>query len=366
MNPQPLFCPNDACPSRGCTEQGNIIVHDSLKNRYKCKTCGKTFSARQGTPLYRLQTDEKTLLLVLALLAYGCPIPAIVFAFGLDERTVRRWLSKAGAHCQQMHQHRVSDQPHALGQVQADELRVRLQKRLVVWMALAIQVNTRLWLGGALSPTRDNRLLARLVGQVKAQALFGPLLLVTDGLTSYVRAWQRAFRSPVWTGRRGRPLLLNWPEVVIGQVLKQYQQGHVVGVVRRLAQGTCQQLTALLPEGQVLNTAYIERLNATFRQRLFGLVRRTRCLLRQQTTLEAGMYLVGCVYNFCTAHKSLRQETPEGGRKYMERTPAMAAGIAEYVWTIGDLMRYRVPPAPYMPPKRRGRPSRKVALFNHT
>jgi hypothetical protein len=293
------------------------------------------------------------------LLAYGCPLQAIVRAFGFDERTLARWQKKAGAHCQAVHERLVQDQPRDLGAVQADELRVKLQKRLVVWMALCIQVPTRLWLGGVLSVQRDRHLIARLVAKVKACALYGPLLLVTDGLASYVWAWQKAFRTPVFTGRKGRPALLAWPDIVIGQVIKQYQKGHVVGVAHRLVQGTKAQLEALLPAKQVLNTAYIERLNATFRQRLGSLVRRSRCLVRQAATLEAGMYLVGCVYNFCTPHKSLRQEQPDGGRKWRERTPAMAAGIACDVWTVAELLTYRVPPWPYMPPRRRGRPPKR-------
>ncbi len=172
-------------------------------------------------------------------------------------------------------------------------------------------------------------------------------------------AWKKAFRTPVWTGKKGRPTLLAWPDIVIGQVVKQYQSGHVVGVVHRLVQGSQAQMKALLPVGQVLNTAYIERLNATFRQRLGSLVRRSRCLVRQRSTLEAGRYLVGCVYNFCTPHKSLRQEQPDARRKWVERTPAMAAGISADVWTVGELLTYRVPPPPFVPPRRRGRPPTK-------
>ena len=78
--------------------------------------------------------------------------------------------------------------------------------------------------------------------------------------------------------------------------------------------------------GQQLNTAFIERLNATFRARLAALGRRTRSLARLDETLLAGMYLIGCVYNFCTDHKSLRVPGIIGGRrKWLPRTPAMAA-----------------------------------------
>jgi len=154
VNPQPLFCANADCPSRGVQEQSNIIVHDRLKSRFKCNTCGTTFTARKGTVLYRLQTREATVLLVLALLAYGCPLAAIVRAFGFDQRTVARWQKKAGTHCQAVHERLVQDQPRHLGFVQADELRVKLQQRLVVWMALAIQVSTRLWLNASAASLR--------------------------------------------------------------------------------------------------------------------------------------------------------------------------------------------------------------------
>jgi transposase-like protein len=310
--------------------------------------------------LYRLQTKEQIVLLVVALLTYGCPVQAIVHAFGFDERTVARWQKKAGQHCQAVHKHLVEGQARDLQQVQADEIRVKLQKRLIVWMALAIQVPTRLWLGGVISPHRNKTLIDRLVASVKAQALCRPLLLVTDGLSTYVKAWQRAFRTPVLTGKRGRPTLLAWPELVIGQVIKQYEKNRVTGVLHRLVQGTNDQLRALLPPKQVLNTAYIERLNATFRQRLGCLVRRSRCLAKQPVTLECGMYLVGSVYNFCTPHQSLRLVCVEGERRRVLRTPAMAAGIAERVWTVGELLTYRVPPAPFVPPKRRGRPPKKA------
>jgi transposase-like protein len=356
MNPQPLFCTNDACPSRGCTGQANIVVHDSLKNRYRCKICKKTFTDTKGTTFYRIKTDPKTVVVVLTLLAFGCPLQAIVAAFGLDERTVKRWQHRAGAHCQTLHEALVL-QPRDLQQVQADEIRVKMQGRLVVWLAMAICVPTRLWLGGVVAAKRDTRLLLALAVKVKACALLGPLLLVSDGLKAYKRAWQKAFRQPLLTGQRGRPWLVPWQEVAIAQTVKWQEAGRVLGIrVCHLA-GDCSQIARLLPERQVLNTAYIERLNATFRQRLGCLVRRSRCLARQAKTLEAAMYLLGGVYNFCTPHQSLGQE----GQK---RTPAMAAGITQDCWSVGQLLSYRVAPAPFVPKKRRSRKPKSQASLS--
>lgn len=347
MNPHPLFCPNDACASRGVQDADNIRVHDSLRDRWRCTTCKKTFSGRQGTLFYRTKTEEATIILVLTLLGYGCPLQAIVQAFGFHARTVKDWQDKAGRHAEQVHTALVTAQTLDLQQVQADEVRVRLQKRCLVWMAMAMCVPTRLWLGGVSSVHRDKRLLRRLAAKVKACACFAPLLLVSDGWSAYPGVWQSAFRTPVHTGRRGRPCLLAWPHLVIGQMLKQYKKGRVLGIQERLVQGTEAQLAALLPAENKISTAYIERLNATFRARLGCLVRRSRALARLPETVANGMYLVGCLYNFCTPHRSLSQE--------QERTPAMAAGLTGHIWSVGELLFFRVAPVPFVPKKKRGR-----------
>ena len=225
-------------------------------------------------------------------------------------------------------------------------------------MAMAIQVSTRLWLGGVVSVSRDKRLIWRLAQIIRSQALERPILLMTDGLVTYINAWKRAFTNAIRNGKQGRPQLVPWLNVVIGQVVKRYEQKRVVGVDHRLIQGTKQLFDALSITGQKMNTAYIERINATFRQRLCGLVRRGRCLLRREVVLEQGMYLVGCVYNFCTPHESLRVQNATGARPY-GRTPAMAAGITDEIWSISDLFWYRIAPPPYVPTKsksNRGRP----------
>jgi transposase-like protein len=358
MSPQLLFCLNLDCPSRGRIDADNIRVHNSLEGRFRCHTCGRTFASTKGTIFYRLKTDPKIVILVLTLLAYGCPLQAIVRAFEFDERTVTNWQKKAGEHCKQTHRHLVEQQARDLGQVQADEIRAKLQKRLVLWMAMALQVSTRLWLGGVVSPSRDKVLIRRLVHMVRCQALERPILLMTDGLVTYVKAWKRAFCNIVKSGKRGHPRHIPWPHVVIGQVVKRYEKKRVVGVDHRLVQGTKQLFEALNVMGQKMNTAYIERINATFRQRLCGLVRRGRCLLRREAVLEGGMYLIGCVYNFCTPHESLRVQNAAGAC-WAQRTPAMAAGITDDIWSISDLFWYRIAPPPYIPTKpksNRGRP----------
>jgi transposase-like protein len=362
MNPRKVFCPNMACAARGQTGKGNIQVHSQKDQRCVCKVCGQTFAITKGTIFYRLRHAPELVIQVLVLLAYGCPIQAVVKAFGLDERTVRDWHARAGKHCQQVHEHLVEDTVHDLKQVQADEIKVKTQKG-TFWMALAIWVQPRLWIGGVVSAKRDLDLIQALADKVKQMALCRPLLLAVDGLASYVSAFRNAFRSklPHLEGETGRCKLVAWQEVAIVQVVKQRIEG-VLSVERRIVQGAKELVERLIQTTQgkgVINTAFIERLNATFRQRINALTRRTRNLAQQAETLIAGMYLVGCFYNFCDFHRSLRLKLSVGsfGYHWVQRTPAIAAGLTDHQWTPAELFNFRIPLPPWVLPKQRGRPS---------
>jgi transposase-like protein len=361
MNLEKIFCPNLECPARGQCGRGNISVHSHKEKRCYCEVCDKTFSVSKGTIFYRLKTEPMKVLWVLTLLAYGCPVQAIVVAFGFDERTVKGWWQRAGEHCQAVHEHVVGQSQLDLQQVQADEIKVKTQGG-TIWMAMAMMVPSRLWLGGVISPKRDLSLIQSLVDQVRAMALCRPLLIAVDGLVSYVSAVQHAFRSPVpRPGQPGRCFLRPWSEVAIVQVVKQRAKASLT-IVRRIAQGSRQQVDRLLQASQgggQINTAFIERLNATFRQRLPWLARRCRHLARQPQTLQAGMFIVGCIYNFCTYHDTLRVAffLAKGGRRWLHRTPAIAAGLTDHRWSLEELFNFKVPPARWVPPKQRGRPS---------
>jgi transposase-like protein/IS1 family transposase len=361
MDPTTVFCPNRHCPARGQTGMGNIGIHSQKEQRCICHECHKTFSATKGTALYRLRTAAETVTLVVTLLAHGCPLHAIVAAFGFDERTVARWMARGGRQGQAVQEHLV-EHPRDLGQVQADEIRVKKQGG-IVWMALAMMVNTRLWLGGEVSEHRDMTLIRRLIERVRRCAAPRPLLCCTDGLCTYVRAIRETFRDRRRTGQRGRPRLCAWANLCIAQVVKRYEQRRVVDVERRIVQGAAEQVEQLRRQSQgdgVINTAYIERLNATFRERLASLTRRGRALARRTCTLQHSMYLIGTVYNFCTPHESLQVAQTGAGRAHVARTPAMAAGITEHCWTVQELLAFHVPPSRWTPPKQRGRPSRAL------
>jgi len=285
-----------------------------------------------------------------------------VASFGFKERTVARWERRAGQHCEAVHAAVVQQGQVDLQHVQADELWVKLVGRRC-WLALALAVPSRLWLGGVLGASRDQPLLGSLVAQVRGAARSLAILVCVDGLAGYVGAFRRGFRTRQPSGKPGRPKLVPEAGLLIAQVVKQYAKRRVIACETRIAQGTAAAVAAVLAAtrtGQQINTAFIERLNATFRARLAPLARRSRALARQEASLVGLMYLVGCLYNFCSEHASLRQPAAGGsGRKWVGRTPAMAAGLTDHCWSVAELLHYRIPPPPWTPPRRRGRKPRQ-------
>lgn len=362
MDPQCQFCHNPHCPARGQRGQGHIRILSRQERRYQCVQCWSSFAETTGTPFYRLHKRQELVVVVVTLLAHGCPIQAIVAAFGLDERTVAGWQSRAGEHCEEVHQHLVGQGKLDLQHVQADELWVKMVGRKV-WMAMVMAVPFRLWLGGAISVHRDGALIGRVVQMVRAATGSLAMLVCVDGLATYVSAFLKAFRHRVATGRPGRPRLVVEPGLLLGQVVKRCVQRRVVSVSQNIVRGTAEAIERVLKAtgtGAGIHTAYIERLNATFRSVLAPLVRRGRALAHKESILKAGMYLVGCAYNFCWAHDSLRLAAPASSRyKWQERTPAMAAGLTNHRWTMDELLHTQVPLPAWVPRRRRGRPPKQ-------
>ncbi len=296
MDPHKRFCHNERCWAYGRAGEGHIVIHSQKEQRYRCKRCSKTFSATKGTALYRMHKPHALVATVVTLLAYGCPPQAIVAAFGLDERTIHRWQLMSGQQCRRLHEHIVQAGGVLLAQVQADELRVRVVGG-VMWLASAISVTSRLWLGGVVQTRRDRGLIRTLLEGVRACGTFETLLLCTDGLASYPKQALKVFSKPLRTGKRGRPRLLLPEGLMVAQAIKRYARRRVIGVLRRVVRGTEEAVEARLvctqgSESALINTAYIERLQATLRSRLAALARRTRAAARQRRTLEAGMWLI--------------------------------------------------------------------------
>jgi transposase-like protein len=341
MNPRQQLCPE--CGAQG--KDGLIGIHSQREQRYRCKHCLRTFSERCGTAYCGLKHETALFTIVITLLAYGCPGTAIVEAYGLDGRTVRAWLARAGQHSQAVHERTVGQQQWDLEHVQVDELKVRVQGR-VIWLTLALMVRTRLWLGMAQDVKRSKAMIVACLQQVARCALCRPLLLAVDGFNMYQTALKKAFRSKHPIGKGGRLKWVEWGNVVLTQVVKARgnQRGNIEQVVSLGSAEVADPLRRRSNGGRQINTAFIERFNATVRQRLACLTRRSRQTLRQPSTLVFSMALMGCVYNFCTDHRGLNQVlyvTPRR-RHWIKRTPAMAAGLTDHRWSLEELLSFKV------------------------
>jgi transposase-like protein/IS1 family transposase len=365
MNASETFCPNAGCIARGKIGQGNIVIHGRNRPRYKCKTCGRTFSAKEGTMFAGLRKPTSLIVIVVTLLAYGCPLQAIVHAFELDERTVASWRDRAGSHCEKVHKDKIEQGKLDMIHVQVDEIWVKARGS-IAWMGLAIIIPTRLWIAGAVSQTRDRKLADHVLQQIRrCSKTLCDLLICTDGWSPYPNSIKRAFREKIKrAGKRGRCAFEVWPDLHIGTVIKHTVNKHLKEVIRQMSHGSLEKATELLKisnGGTMLNTSFIERFNGTIRERLASMTRKCRHASSKLFAFHTGMYLIGCSYNFCWYHRELSKSSENGGLG-MPCTPAMASGLTDHQWSMFELLSYKIAPPALLIPKRRGRSSTKSSL----
>lgn len=194
---------------------------------------------------------------------------------------------------------------------------------------------------------RDQVNVRRLMVMVKAQ-LEGrvPGLVTTDGYPGYAEAFRRVFGTMVKpVRRRGGPhrvaKRLVPPGLTHAAVRKVVESGRVVEVRRELVLGTEANLEAALSASTVsttVNTSFVERHNATDRHRNARKSRRTYRFSRSREVHEAAGYFTLYGYNFCWPVRTLRESRGDGTHR--PRTPAMAAGLADHVWGIGEWLSY--------------------------
>jgi hypothetical protein len=123
------------------------------------------------------------------------------------------------------------------------------------------------------------------------------------------------------------------------QVVKRREGGRVVEVNVEVIYGD---KTTLDLVGA--NTSYVERTNLTSRHINGRLVRKTLSFSKELEMLKASSVWEDAVYNLTREVKTLRVEVEEEGRRFEPRTPAMAAGLTDHIWSIKELLWTIVPP----------------------
>ncbi len=182
-------------------------------------------------------------------------------------------------------------------------------------------------------------------------------MFTSDKLPAYVAALIANYSTPEppplkrGPGRpRQEPQRILDPDLCYAQVDKRREGGRVVEVHRRIIFGSAQDIARLLKEdgcGLQINTAYVERDNLTSRQSNGRLVRKTWSHSKKEYFLRQQIALEDAVYNFVRPHSALRVKLlrlAAHGRKWEQRTPAMAAGLTDHIWTLEELLSYRLSP----------------------
>ena len=134
-------------------------------------------------------------------------------------------------------------------------------------------------------------------------------------------------------GRFPHPRLVAPDDLFYAQVVKvRDQAGHLLEVCPQVIFGGVRRFFKELARrglGTTIQTAFMERWYATLRGLVAPLRRRTRCLSWSSARHQGRVWLIVSLYNWVLPHKSLRQ-----GRQ--PRTPAMALGLADHVWTYRE------------------------------
>lgn len=224
-----------------------------------------------------------------------------------------------------------------------------------VWVWRAIDPISRLRLANHLSKIRDTANAEAFLREVAATIDSKELLFTSDKLKVYAPALLEVFGTvePEEQYHIGRPRThrrkVMPPGILYGQVDKEREKGHLVCVERRSVFGTIEQIQALLDRdghSKVINTSYVERDNLSVRQHNGRVVRKTLSYSKHWDMHQHAMDFEDAMHNFVRPHSSLRIKLSslQGRRKYLHRTPAMAKGLTDHIWSIRELVTYRLPP----------------------
>jgi IS1 family transposase len=295
--------------------------------------------------------------------------------FEVDPHTVLHWLVEAAEQLQAFSRHFLCN-VH-VKQLQLDELYAMLRaikngalsdddaikrlERSPHWVWTAIDPESKLLVVIDVG-TRTLAMTQGVVHQV-AQMLApdcAPLFL-TDGFRAYMTALLTHYGDWVQLSRRqatGPPPKPRWmprPGLLYAQVIKTVRRRRLVRVSHRVVFGTLATVHEVLANhGWQINTSFVERLNLDLRQRVAAVGRRVNTLCQGEDGLRQQLVVFQTYHNFVLPHASLRQPllVPEAtngsgsAKRWRPCTPAMAAGITEHVWTLREVLLFRVPPWP--------------------
>jgi IS1 family transposase len=373
------FCPNPDCAYRGWVGWGNLRANGhpngSPWRQLLCVVCRGYFLETLGTLLHGKRAAGDLIVRVIACLAEGLGIRGTARVFEVDPNTVLQWLVEAAEQLQAFSRYVLHDV--RVRQVQLDELFALLSavkagevtetealerlERSPQWVWVAMDPESKLVL--TIDVGERTLAIAQRVVHHVAQVLApdcAPLFL-TDGFREYVTALLTHYGQWVQPPRRQaqgplpKPRWMPRPALLYAQVVKTVRRRRLVAVTHRMVFGTLEAVEQVLAAcGWQIQTAFVERLNLDIRQRVAAVGRRVTTLCKGEDGMRQQLVLFHAYHNFCLPHASLRvplvAPVPTNGtgsaKRWQPRTPAMAAGLTDHVWTLREVLLFRVPPWP--------------------
>jgi IS1 family transposase/transposase-like protein len=374
MDWKTLYCPNPVCPFYGVRfGESRLVKNGTTRGQHQalCRACGSSIALTYGTPYFDLEHDPALFELAIRALAEGNSIRATARIIQMDKDTVCIWLDRAAQQCRLVILYLWQQLP--LRECQLDELGsfVHTKDEHLAWAKTYHDTYGDAWVWVAFAP--EWRLVVAFVVGKRTQADANLLLervahvttdlipfFTSDQLPEYRTALLHVYGrwyQPPRCGTRGphpQPRRVPHKELRYAQVVKTRERGRVVAVDHHVVFGDVQGIATLLaslPTSATINTSFVERENLALRQHNRRLTRKTNAFSQELPWLEKQLWLSLAYTHLVLPHDSLGQALPMveptrgtgSPRRWQPRTPAMAAGLTDHVWTTDELLSYRVP-----------------------
>ncbi len=366
-------CPNRECPQYSLLNRGNVkalstyLTRSGKRRIFQCTACGTSFSETRDTVFFDLRTPDEKVMMALKMLLVKVDLAGISFVLGVTEETTLAWLRRAAQQAEMINAHLLRELP--VTQVQLDEMWTFVARKHATeaafdgespdtsvdgrqWIWLSYAPEWRLLLTTVVGPRTASSALTLI--QLTAALIVGVPCFFSDGFSSYgpaLLATYHQLKTFARTGKPGRPrepLLEPHPDLVYGQVIKQKVHGRLQALKYRVVYG----VERFVAQRWAISTSLLERLNLTLRQHLAPLGRKSLSFCKERDQLRRRVVFFQAFYNFARPHQSLRlplaASTPDQPGliqpKWQPRTPGMAAGLTEQVWTFLDLLTVKFEP----------------------
>jgi len=366
-------CPNSECKYYTLMNRGNIsaistyLTQSGRRRIFNCKDCKTFFSETRDTVFYDLRTPEEKVIMVLKMFLVRVDLAGVCFVFGITEETALKWLRRAAKQADTINAQLMREL--SVTEIQLDEMWNFIKRKYAEdstpegespensedgrqWIWISFAAEFRLILATFVGPRTSESALSLI--QKTAEVVKGVPCFFSDGFSAYLPALIAVYHQITTfphTGKRGRPknpVTESHSDLVYGQIIKEKKGGRLKTLKKRVLCGA-ERLKEL---GLKISTSLIERLNLTLRQSLAPLVRKSLGFCKDRELMRKRVTFFQTFYNFSRPHQSLRVPLPENQRisqgaihtKWLPRTPGMAAGITDHVWSFRELLTIKFEP----------------------